>query len=308
MNSRVHTKYDELIISSGGIKGCYIVGALEELNRIHPIDRFTHYTGTSVGGVICCLIVMGYTMKEINDIFIVLDWSRFIEVKLLNFMENLGFDNGLKICDLLKANLILKNFPITLTFKELYEITNKVLTITVCNFTKGATEYHSVNTTPDMSILLSVRMSINIPILFEPIRHNGCLYLDGAVMDHFPYYHNKKLRKFGICLLERDPFQYFKHVENEEYNMVQFFAKMIQILWENQFKRWLRKSKPENTIYIVEDKIEGYDFNLDIAVKRRMKERGRELGYDYMVEHNKKVREIYLSKKYINIWKDKIKK
>ena len=162
-------KLDELIICSGGIKAIYIIGCLNNLSKIHPLHLFNYYTGCSAGSIICLLLNIGYNIDDIENI-ISIDLKIFQEVKITNLINYGGFDNGIKMNNLFKAFILNRDYDVNITFNELYQKTGKTLTFTTTNITTGKTEYHNYITQPNMSILLSLRMSINIPIVYTPIK------------------------------------------------------------------------------------------------------------------------------------------
>ena len=164
---------DEIIISSGGYKGISLIGALDNFNNYYPLNKLKYYTGCSYGALVSFLLIIGYTIKELYEINININFNIFQDLKLINLIENYGLDEGLKFTNFLKALIINKNYDSSITYKELFFITNKILTIVTVNITKGICEYHNYINTPDMSILLSLRMSSNIPIVFTPIKYNN---------------------------------------------------------------------------------------------------------------------------------------
>ena len=158
--------YDELVISSGGIKGIALMGALNNFSDVYPINKIKYFTGCSIGAIICLLLNIGYSINELNDIILKINYDLFQEIKLLNLLEKCGFDDGTKFLNFLKATIINKGYNHNITFKELYDLTGKVLTICVVNITQGVAEYHNYHNTPNLSVILSAKMSSNIPILF----------------------------------------------------------------------------------------------------------------------------------------------
>jgi predicted acylesterase/phospholipase RssA len=202
--------FDEIIISSGGNKGIALIGALNKFFNYYPIQRIKYYTGTSIGALICLLLNIGYTINELNDIIFKIDFLVFQELKIVNLIDKLGLDEGNKFTNLFKALVINKNLNINITFKELYVITNKVLTISVANISRGIVEYHNYLNTPDLNIILSLRMSMNVPILFCPILYNNNYYIDGALLEPFPYFYNKNTKKIGFWVFENYEFNFIK--------------------------------------------------------------------------------------------------
>jgi hypothetical protein len=73
-----------------------------------------------------------------------------------------------------------------ITFSELYSLTNKKIIIYGTNYRLGRSEIFSFENTPDMSILLAIRISISVPVIFTPVIYNDNYYVDGALTNNFP--------------------------------------------------------------------------------------------------------------------------
>ena len=58
-------KYNTLVLSGGGSKGIPMIGALQYLYDHDIIQEFDSFYGSSVGGILCVLIILGYTPRQI---------------------------------------------------------------------------------------------------------------------------------------------------------------------------------------------------------------------------------------------------
>ena len=298
--------YDELIISSGGIKGFSLIGALEKLSKNYPINKIKYYTGCSFGSIILLLLNINYSINEIKNIFLAINFGNFQECKIINFFEKCGLDEGLKFINLLRAMMINKNYNFNITFKELYELTNKILTIAVVNITKGNVEYQNYMTTPNLSVILSVRMSTSIPLLFSPILYNNFYYVDGALLDPFPYFYNKNTRKIGIWLFDKCEFDFIKNscaiFTNDLSDSFKYTLDLLRIIYINYIKKYYKKI-PKNVIYINYDINLNFDkFDISITDKMKMYNMGIEKANNFFKKLKKKKRRLYLLKKYFNYW------
>lgn len=301
----------ELIISSGGNKGISLIGALNELNKYYPIEKMKYYTGCSIGSIISLLINIGYNNNELNDIIFKINFGNFQDLKFINLIEKCGLDEGTKFTNFLKALIINKNLNSNITFKELYDITNKILTIAVVNITKGISEYHNVFNTPNLSILLSLRMSSNIPILFSPILYNDNYYVDGALLDPFPYFHNKNTKKIGLWLFEKCEFNFFKNIDTNFINTldssITYMTDLLKIIYVNYIKKYYKKI-PNNVVYIDFD-FQGISFeNFDLTLEDRIKmyNMGSKKCILFLKKKNNKQRKRYLAMKYFKLWYNKL--
>lgn len=297
--------FNEIIVSSGGNKAIAIAGALKYFLINYPIKNIKYFTGCSAGSIISLLLIIGYNINELNQILFNINFGIFQELRLRNLIEKCGFDEGIKFTNFLKAILINKNYNQNLTFKELFKLTNKVLTIAVVNITKGITEYHNYKTTPDLSVILSVRMSISIPILFSPIFYNNCYYVDGALLDPFPYYYNKNTYKIGFWLFEKYQFNFIKNNNdvifvNHLFSSFGYIAELLKIIYTNYIKKKYKKL-PKNVVYIDfdynPDNIES--FHIDYFEKIKMFKIGKKKCKLFI----KKMHKLNLKKIYFIKWK-----
>jgi len=299
--------YDEIIISSGGIKGIATLGALNEFSKKYPINKIEYLTGCSVGAMICLFLNIGYTINELNDIILKINFNIFQEIKLINLIEKCGLDEGIKFTNFLKASIMNKGFNNSITFKELYELTGKILTICVVNITKGIPEYHNYLTT--LSVLLSVRMSSNIPVLFSPILYNESYYVDGGLLDPFPYYFIKNTNKFGLWLFENYEFKFIKEDNvsfvNNLSSSFNYIIQLLKIVYTNYMKKYYKKI-PKNVVYINFDytNLNQETFYIPEEDRLILFNIGKKKFNNYYKKYYKRVKKKYLVKKYFNIWKN----
>jgi predicted acylesterase/phospholipase RssA len=315
----MNEKYKEIIISSGGIKGISLIGALTELDKYYSVDNFKYYTGCSYGAILCLLLNIGYSINEIKSIIFNLELEDYQDLKFFNLIDKCGLDEGIKYSNFLKAIIINKDIDFNITFKELYELTEKTLTICVANITNGLSEYNNYINTPDMSILLSIRMSTNIPILFPPIQYNNFYYVDGALLDPFPYLYLKNIKldeKIGICLFDEYEFKFMKNNNNnnninfvsDTSNSLHYIVNLIKIIHINYLKLNYKKIY-KNVIYIDYNinKTMFKDINLTKNEKNKMFNIGVKKAKIFINRKINKCFKIFINKvflnKYFNIWK-----
>ncbi len=295
----------EIIFSSGGINGLIAFGSLYKIQEIYPLHKFTYYTGCSMGSIIALGLSLGCSLQEMEDLFVGLDFLEFCDVKIMNLMENMGFIDAYKLTNLFRAIISYKNFEPNLTFLQLFEQTGKILTIVTTNLTQNKSEYHHYQTTPHLSIVQSILMSISIPIVFQPVKYENNLYIDGAVLDHYPYYYYKHTKKVGICILEKDIFDETE-TEQKEIEMTDYMKNILNLLWNENMKLKLKK-KPKDTLYILNQQQSGFEINSGKEVKMKMIEKGKEWGEMFLQKIIRKRRKHYLARKYTSLWISKIK-
>ena len=123
-------------------------------------------------------------------------------------------DDGSKLLTTIKTFLFEKLNIYDITFKELYEKTNKKLKIFTTNYTKTKSEMFSYETTPDCSVILAIRMSISVPFLFTPVEYNNCYYIDGGLTNNFPIRYCDPSNSLCIAIINREENNLDKSVES----------------------------------------------------------------------------------------------
>ena len=194
-------KIDTLCFSGGGVKGLSFVGALEKLieSKIINLEDITLFVGTSAGAMLSFLLNLGWSIKEIKDFIINFNFSKLIgEIDSINFFEYFGIENGDRLKLLFIKFLESKFDKKDITFKELFDLTNKKLIIIGTNLTQSCEKVFSVDETPDFSIIIALRISCSIPIIFLPVEYNKEFYVDGGIVNNFPINYCSKKSTLGF--------------------------------------------------------------------------------------------------------------
>jgi predicted acylesterase/phospholipase RssA len=196
-------EYDTICLSGGGIKGFAHIGALNylELKNHINLSKIKKWVGTSAGAFISFLFSIGYTTTELGEILFNVKFNLLepdIDVDML--LSQCGVDNGDKIITILKYLLKLKYNIEEITFKEHFELTKKELIITGTNYCKGIGETFDYIKYPNMSVIIAVRISSSVPILFTPVCFNNEYYIDGALTDNFPIKYCNLKTTLGIYI------------------------------------------------------------------------------------------------------------
>jgi len=181
-------KYKTLVISGGGLKGISYLGCLHEINKIQNLNEFNDFYGTSVGALLCSLIVMGYTPLEIYNFSLELDFRKLVNKKshsIDSFLNDYGVDDCGKIIFIFKAFIKNKTNNEDITLKELSKLTKKRLFIATTCLSNRKLELINSKNYPDLRLWEAIRMSISIPLIFKPYKYNDKYYIDGAVTNNF---------------------------------------------------------------------------------------------------------------------------
>ena len=234
--------YDTLCLSGGGLKGGIFFGILQYLQNknLFDLSKINTFVGTSIGALFSFALNLGYTIQDNINFFLYFDFKLLMsEFDIDNFLENVGANDGERVVFLLKYFLRKKLDRDDITFKELFDITNKNLIIIVCNYTKGCEEILNYKTTPNLSVILAVRMSISIPIIFSPVFYNDCYYIDGGVINNFPINYCNYKTTLGLV------------ITNQFENELDGFKKLIHNSFTILFNSNTNKNIFKNSLNII---------------------------------------------------------
>jgi predicted acylesterase/phospholipase RssA len=271
--------YDTLCLSSGGIYGITYIGALDYLieEKIIELKNIKNYVGTSIGALFLFFIIIGYTIKDINDIIINLNFTKLqTEISIENVLGDYGINNGSKFIYMMTFYLKKKLNIDDITFKELYSKYDKKFTVIGTNLSKGVEAIFDNINTPDMSVITAIRISISIPIIFTPVLYKGEYYVDGALTNVFPIDHCDQNKTISLNL------PYSDFYENN--NIFDIFLNSLKVV----LKSVACKNKclnPANMINIYSDKHSSFDFNITLDTKINFINIGREFTLNHVNNH-----------------------
>jgi hypothetical protein len=181
---------DTLCLSSGGVYGICFVSCINYLlnNNYINLNKINKYVGTSAGSIISFLLIINYSLEEIRNILINLDLNTILpNIDLDNLFFEFGLDNNEKLKNLLNEFCIKKLKRNDITFKELYDLTQKELIVIATNYTIGREAILSYKTTPDLLVIDGILMSSCMPFIYKPILYKNNYYIDGAVSCYIGY-------------------------------------------------------------------------------------------------------------------------
>lgn len=259
--------YDTLTLAGGSTKGLMVLGCLQYAYDNFLLNDIKIYVGTSCGAMINYLLLIGYTPIEI---IIYICSNRLIE-KMAHFnivamINSQGASSFYNIHENLEKMTIEKIgfYP---TLKELKDKFDKTLVCVTYNITENKTEYLSYENYPNLPCLTAIRMSSNLPLIFENYKYGNSYYVDGGVSDNFAIDIGDKLgnKVLGILLESSESnFNNEKDVGILEFIYKLMFIAISQIL-EYKLKNVSDKCK---IIRLKNSKLKF--FNFDINSKQKL--------------------------------------
>lgn len=229
----------DLVFQGGGIKGIGLVGAYKVLEERGY--RPENMAGASAGAIVAALVAAGYSADELYEIMGNLDFNQFKDeawedrIPFLPWTASMLKDQGLYegkaffdwIRDLLQdrgvrtfKDLVRREELDPSTFRDcrfrykLQVIVSDVTQRKMLRLPCDATDLGYAH--PDnMEVALAVRMSMSIPIFFEPVtlinQNTGAehILVDGGMLSNFPVWifdaDEPQWPTIGLKLYEPDP-------------------------------------------------------------------------------------------------------
>ena len=190
-----------LVLSGGGVFGAALLGALHSL---HSLDPFKVFAGTSVGALICALLVIGYTPLEL--LRLVSD-----EPSLMKPEHKLDFNRfGMVSQDNIRAFMerLFEEKTKAKSFQEIYKEFKKELIIVGTNLSRQHAVYFQKEDFPQMNVIDALMISCCVPMVFPYIVFENEVHVDGFVTDNFPirYVAEKYSDVIGINICKNQKF------------------------------------------------------------------------------------------------------
>ncbi|MDD7437550.1 MAG: patatin-like phospholipase family protein [Bacteroidales bacterium] len=190
--------FKNLVFEGGGVKGIAYAGALEVLREYKILPKIKRVAGTSAGAIMATLMGLGYTSKEIRDVFWALDFKNFMDdswgilqdsSRLIN---KYGWYKGDFFRSFIGSLIKEKTGNSETTFADVKAMSKEGkpfldIYLIGTNLSTGFSEVFSAEHTPRTCIADAARISMSIPLFFASVRNfRNDVYVDGAVLDNYP--------------------------------------------------------------------------------------------------------------------------
>ena len=273
-------KLDTLVLSGGSTKVSIYVGifrALFEKKLItNSLEGISHIVTCSIGMLPVIYILLDIPLQVQEEAILQADFSKVLDIDNLD-IQNLLSGNGLftndKVAGLVRGVLQHKYNKDDITLKELYDIKPILLTVKCVNVTKGCNEYINKNTNPDLSILTLLLMTTAIPIFFQPVKYNNCLYVDGGLTGGYP-----------IEIVKDNYLGFLMNVEDEKKDINTGISFLDYIINLTKVKVINYDNYPDKYNIRYSCNLHFSEFNVPINKKKEL----IQLGYDITIQHLEK--------------------
>lgn len=260
--------FDTLVLSGGSIHAIIMLGALGYADDNYLLKKVTKYVGTSAGAMCNYLLAIGYSPIEI---MVYLCTKQMLE-KMKNFnivamMNGSGATSFSHIHEQLEKMTIEKIGKL-ITLGDLYHNYGKEFYCITHNITSDKLEVLSWETYPDMPCLIALRMSANLPFIFDHFKYMGNFYIDGGISNNFPINigDEKGCKILGLTIYNTT----LNFSQNKD-NMVEYIYQLMYIPVKQSVLNNIESVSDKCTVIPLQsDATPFFDFSLDTHAKLEM--------------------------------------
>lgn len=289
-------EYNTFVFSGGAVKGLAYIGVFrkieeliidrkieecnvdfnEEICKI-PLFNIKTICAVSAGSIFSLIYLLKYSYIEMLQEVLNKKFDQLKDIRIMNFVNKYGLDNGNKIMSWLETLMTKKNIDFNITLKEFYNITNVDFQVMATNLNKYCYKKFNHIDTPDMKVLDAIRMSISVPFLFTINEYQGDIMVDGGLIDNYPIeiFNNNLDNLLGFKLVNHGELE--EHNVNESINDIESYMFHILSCYMAQKERHTSRSNDyfKCTVYMHTEKItQSVNFSLTSHQKHELIEVG----------------------------------
>jgi NTE family protein len=311
------TRFADLVFEGGGVKGIGLAGAFSALGQRGFVPKSV--AGTSAGAITAALVAAGYSARDLDAILLRLPFKEFKDQTWQDRIPLVGRGAGLLlelgiyegryfqdwIADLLKQKGITRFGQVVDDDAEdpdnRYRLRVIASDVTHRRMLVLPNDAEHLGIDPDeMEIAYAVRMSMSIPIFFEPVVHENPrtgdrhLIVDGGMLSNFPVWlfdchgRDPKWPTFGLKLVEPDPKVPIGHRiakdahETDRGSLVDFVKSLALTMMAAHDRLYLEQATYARTIAIPTLGVGTTEFEIERPRIEALYESGRKAASDFL--------------------------
>ena len=312
----------DLVFEGGGVKGIGLIGALSVLEEQGYEPQ--NVAGASAGAIVATLLAAGYSADELRDVIQNLDFEKFkdtdwvdripIAGSAISILRDQGIYEGSYfqqlMSDLLEdkgvstfADLVHPDFADgDLRYRYKAQVIASDVTERRLLVLPRDAGLLGIDDPDNLNVAYAVRMSMSIPIFFEPVRHsnpvtgNEHIIVDGGMLSNYPVWlfdsgedEMPEWPTFGMLLVSentREPIN--TNVPDMETGggglrtVVEYLKSLIGTMMEAHDRLYVEKAEFARTIPIPTVGVGTTKFDLTDDDKDRLYESGRTAAEEFL--------------------------
>lgn len=274
-------EYDTIVLSAGGTKGLFLLGGIQAMIDNNLCKNVDKYVGTSVGSIIGYLLAIGYTPIEIMVSFYTNHWlEKMQSFNLVSMINGNGATSFTPLHEALEK-MTLQKIGRFLTLGKLREIYGKTLICVTYNMTVCITEYIGPDNYPDLPCLTALRMSSNLPLVFDRFKYMDNYYIDGALSDNFPILKGQEIGKKVMGLFVKINEKSLQ--DDPEDGIMTYFLRLLQIPMAQSTKDKNNLVTEKCDLIPIDTEMKNFvDFDIKSKMRLDMFSKGYEIVKNYL--------------------------
>lgn len=201
-------KIENLVFEGAGIRGIAYAGVVQELENKGMLSSINKVGGTSAGAIVAMLVSLNYTAAEIETIVGSTNFKKFNDGHFIfagginRINKYFGWYRGYRLEVWLEALIKSKTGDGNISLLKLKDKGFKELYTTGTNLNRQQLVVFSHLSFPQMKVKDAVRISMSIPLYFEPLYitaggsvvrrpsniHEAEVLLDGGFLANYPIF------------------------------------------------------------------------------------------------------------------------
>ena len=311
----------DLVLEGGGVKGIGLAGAYSVLEE----EGFEpqNVAGTSAGAITAALIAARYSATELREIIVSLDYLQFQDkgwedrIPLFDRSASLLLDQGLYegkrfyewMRDLLAAkgirtfgDLVVKEYADNPKYRSRLQVIASDVTARRLLVLPRDAKLIGYDDPDELEVALAVRMSMSIPIFFEPVRVKGedgrdHIIVDGGMLSNYPVWlfdcegaEEPDWPTFGLLLVEPEPRRPIgDRLPEPERSwgigpLLSYVKSMAQTMMEAHDRLYVEKAEYARTIPIPTLGVGTTEFDISRERALALYDSGRKAATDFLAD------------------------
>lgn len=245
--ARMQKDYDTMVLSGGAARGFGLLGAIQYMQDQNKLQGIKKFIGTSIGSIIAYMICIGYSPTELMVILCqkhLLSEKMSSQVDLMNIFHGAGAVPFHILQEFLEK-LTIHKIKRYITLQEISTRFQKELICCTYNATLCRLEYISSHTHPNLDCITALRMSSNLPFMFETFVYDDYRYIDGGLADNFPLSQVKK-EDIAIGIRVQSTASSKDDKPQEDNNIIKDIMKVLFIPMSRVEELTIEKTKMDN--------------------------------------------------------------
>lgn len=295
----------DAVFEGGGVKGIGLVGAVAVTEE--KGYTFENVAGTSAGAIVASLVAAGYSAAEVKDIMDSLDYSDFKDKGLLDKIPglgpiaSLGFEKGIYEGEFLQnllrelldkkgvstfGDLVMEEYKDDPRYRYKLQVIAADSSLGRMLVLPGAIESYGIRP-DDLSVAYAVRMSMSLPLFFEPVVLKNAdgersYIVDGGLLSNYPVWlfddgtDNPSWPTLGYKLVEPEEGR-----PNSIRGPLSLLAALISTMMEAHDARYIDDTNFARTIPIPTLGVRTTDFDLSRERSEELYESGRSAASEF---------------------------